>query len=213
MRAFDECDKIADSTGDSAPHPSEDPMIDATQIRKGMIIIMDGTLYRVMEMQLITPGRWKAMVQTKLRNIQVGSQTEHRFRSEERLEQARLDEMEMEFLYEQGGDYVFMNLENYEQVTLSAEAIGDAVKYLKPNTVIVVEMFDGKPVGVNLPHTMDLKVVSTEPRLQGATKTALYKPAVLETGAVVQVPEFIKEGDVIRVDTWDDKYLERAKSK
>ena len=106
-------------------------MIDATQIRKGMIIIMDGTLYRVMEMQLITPGRWKAMVQTKLRNIQAGSQVEHRFRSEERLEQARLDEIEMEFLYEQGGDYFFMNLENYEQVTMSAEAIGDGLKYLE----------------------------------------------------------------------------------
>ncbi len=186
-------------------------MIDATNIRKDMIIIFDGTLYRVMEMQLITPGRWKAMVQTKLRNIQNGSQTEHRFRSEERLEQVRLDELEMEFLYEQGGDYIFMNLENYEQVTLRAEAIGDAIKYLKPNTVIEVELFDGKPVGVNLPHTMDFKVVSTEPRLQGATKTALSKPAVLETGAIVQVPEFIKEGDVIRVDTWEDKYLERAK--
>ena len=186
-------------------------MIDATQIRKGMIIIMDGQLWRVMEMQLITPGRWKAMVQTKLRNIQIGSQTEHRFRSEERLEQARLDEVEMEFLYEQGGDYVFMNLENYEQVTLNAEAIGDAIKYLKSNTVIEIETFEGKPVGVNLPHTMDLKVASTEPRLQGATKTSLYKPAVLETGAVVQVPEFIKDGDVIRVDTWEDKYLERAK--
>jgi len=188
-------------------------MIDATQIRKGMIIVMDGTLYRVMEMQLITPGRWKAMVQTKLRNIQVGSQIEHRFRSEERLEQAHLDEVEMEFLYQQGDEYFLMNLENYEQVTLTAEAIGDAIKYLKPNTVIEVEMFDGKPVGINLPNSMDLKVVSTEPRLQGATKTALYKPAVLETGAVVQVPEFIKEGDVIRIDTRDDKYLERAKTK
>jgi elongation factor P len=186
-------------------------MIDATQIRKGMIIIMDGALWRVMEMQLITPGRWKAMVQTKLRNIQSGSQTEHRFRSEERLEQARLDEIEMEFLYEQGGEYIFMNLENYEQVSLSAEAIGDAIKYFKPNTVIVVEMFDGRAVGINLPNTMELTVTSTEPRLQGATKTALSKPAVLETGAVVQVPEFIKEGDVIRVDTRDDKYLERAK--
>ncbi len=94
---------------------------------------------------------------------------------------------------------------------MNAEAIGEAVKYLKPNTVIEVEMYDGKAVGVNLPHTMDLKVASTEPRLQGATKTALYKPAVLETGAIVQVPEFIKEGDVIRVDTREDKYLERAK--
>jgi len=188
-------------------------MIDATQIRKGMIIIMDGTLWRVMEMQLITPGRWKAMVQTKLRNILNGSQTEHRFRSEERLEQARLDELEMEFLYEQGGDYYFMNLENYEQVTLSAEAMGDAVKYLKPNTVIVVEMYEGKPVGINLPNSMDLKVVSTEPRLQGATKTALSKPAVLETGATIQVPEFIKEGDVIRIDTRDEKYIERVKTR
>jgi elongation factor P len=185
-------------------------MIDATQIRKGMIIIMDGVLWRVMEMQLITPGRWKAMVQTKLRNLQTGSQTEHRFRSEERLEQARLDEVEMEYLYEQDGDYVFMNLENYEQLPLAAEAIGDAVKYLKPNTVIEIEMYEGKPVGVNLPRTMEFKVASTEPRLQGATKTALYKPAVIETGATVQVPEFIKEGDVIRVDTQDDKYLSRA---
>jgi elongation factor P len=185
-------------------------MIDATQIRKGMIIIMDNTLWRVMEMQLITPGRWKAMVQTKLRNILNGSQTEHRFRSEERLEQARLDELEMEFLYEQGGEYVFMNTENYEQVSLNAEAIGEAVKYLKANTVIEIEMYEGKPVGVNLPRTMDLKVVSTEPRLQGATKTALYKPAVIETGATVQVPEFIKEGDVVRIDTLDDKYLGRA---
>jgi elongation factor P len=185
-------------------------MIDATQIRKGMIIIMDGILWRVMEMQLITPGRWKAMVQTKLRNIQSGSQTEHRFRSEERLEQARLDEVEMEYLYEQDGDYIFMNLENYEQLPLNAEAIGDAVKYLKPNTVIEIEMYEGKPVGVNLPRTMEFKIVSTEPRLQGATKTSLYKPAVIETGATVQVPEFIKEGDVIRVDTQDDKYLNRA---
>lgn len=185
-------------------------MIDATQIRKGMIIIMDNTLWRVMEMQLITPGRWKAMVQTKLRNILNGSQTEHRFRSEERLEQARLDELEMEFLYEQGGEYVFMNTENYEQVSLNAEAIGEAVKYLKANTVIEIEMYEGKPVGVNLPRTMDFKVVSTEPRLQGATKTALYKPAVIETGATVQVPEFIKEGDVVRIDTVDDKYLGRA---
>jgi elongation factor P len=188
-------------------------MIDATQIRKGMIIIKDGTLFRVMEMQLITPGRWKAMVQTKLRNIENGSQTEHRFRSEERLEQAFLEEVEMEFLYQQDEDYVFMNLQNFEQLTMSAETIGDGVKYLIPNTVIKVEMFQGRPVGIDLPNSLDLKVVSTEPRLKGATQTALYKPAVLESGAVVQVPEFIKEGDVIRVDTRDDKYLERARTK
>jgi elongation factor P len=188
-------------------------MIDATQIRKGMIIIMDGTLYRVMEMQLITPGRWKAMVQTKLRNIQVGSQTEHRFRSEERLEQAFLEEVEMEFLYKEGDGYFFMNLENYEQITLTAEAIGDGVKYLMPNMVLKVQMFEGTPVGIDLPNAVDLKVTSTEPRLKGATQTSMYKPATVESGAVIQVPEFIKEGDVIRVDTRDDKYLERAKTK
>jgi elongation factor P len=188
-------------------------MIDATQIRKGMIIIMDGTLFRVMEMQLITPGRWKAMVQTKLRNLQTGSQTEHRFRSEERLEQAYLEEVEMEYLYKQGDDYFFMNLKNYEQIGLTAEVIGDGVKYILPNTVIKVQMFEGKPVGIDLPNAVDLKVVSTEPRLKGATQTSMYKPATVETGAVVQVPEFIKEGDVIRVDTRDDEYLERAKTK
>jgi elongation factor P len=188
-------------------------MIDATQIRKGMIIIMDGTLYRVMEMQLITPGRWKAMVQTKLRNLQTGSQTEHRYRSEERLDQAYLEEVEMEYLYKQGDDYFFMNLNNYEQISLTAEVIGDGVKYILPNTVIKVQMFEGKPVGIDLPNAVDLKVTSTEPRLKGATQTSMFKPATVETGAVIQVPEFIKEGDVIRVDTRDDKYLERAKTK
>jgi elongation factor P len=188
-------------------------MIDATQIRKGMIIIMDGTLFRVMEMQLITPGRWKAMVQTKLRNILNGSQTEHRFRSEERLEQAYLEEVEMEYLYKEGDELHFMNVENYEQTTLTAETIGDGVKYIQPNMVIKVQLFEGRPVGVDLPNSVDLKVVSTEPRLKGATQTSLYKPATVETGAVIQVPEFIKEGDVIRVDTRDDKYLERVKAR
>jgi elongation factor P len=204
--------KIFGLTGAAAP-ASGGIMIDATQIRKGMIIIMDGTLFRVMEMQLITPGRWKAMVQTKLRNLQSGSQTEHRFRSEERLEQAFLEEVEMEYLYKQGGDYFFMNLNTYEQISLTADAIGDGVKYLLPNMVIKIQMFEGKPVGIDLPNAVDLKVTSTEPRLKGATQTSMYKPATVETGAVVQVPEFIKEGDVIRIDTRDDKYLERAKAR
>jgi elongation factor P len=188
-------------------------MIDATQLRKGMVILFNGKLHRVMEMQLITPGRWKAMVQTKLRNLADGSQTEHRFRSEERIEQAFLEDLEMEYLYKQGEEYTFMNLANYEQHVLTEEAIGDGVKYLLPNTVIKIQMYDGQPVGIELPNSVDLKVVSTEPRVKGATQTAMSKPAVLETGHSVQVPEFIKEGDVIRVDTRDDKYLERAKSK
>jgi len=186
-------------------------MIDATHIRKGMIIIMNGRLFRVMEMQLITPGRWKAMVQTKLRDVLDGSQTEHRFRSEERLEHAYLEEIEMEFLYKQGEDFVFMNLQNYEQITLTEKAIGDGVKYLLANTVIKVEMFEGRPVGIELPNSVDLLVVDTQPRLKGASQTSMYKPATLETGAVVLVPEFVEQGETIRVDTRDDKYLERVK--
>lgn len=188
-------------------------MIDATQIRKGMVILVDGVLYRVMDMQLITPGRWKAMVQTKLRNILTGTQTEHRFRSEERVEQAILEEVEMEYLYRDGDNFVFMNLETFDQISIPDEAVGDGAKYLLPNTVIKVEMYEGKSVGIDLPTSIDLKVVSTEPRVKGATQTAMYKPAVLETGAVIQVPEFIKEGDVIKVDTREDKYLERTKTR
>jgi elongation factor P len=166
-----------------------------------------------MEMQLITPGRLKAMVQTKLRNLEDGTQTEYRFRSEERIEQAYLEDVEMEFLYQQGDNYHMMNLQNYEQLVMTADSLGDGVKYLLPNTVIKIQMFKGRPVGIDLPNSMDLKVVSTEPRVKGATQTAMSKPAVVETGHVIQVPEFIKEGDVIRVDTRDDKYLERAKAK
>jgi elongation factor P len=188
-------------------------MIDATQIRRGMIIVMNGQLFRVMEMQLITPGRWKAMVQTKLRNIKEGSQMEYRFRSEERVDQAYLEEIEMEFLYQQAGEYFFMNLETYETIRLEAEAIGDGVGFLMPNIVIKVVMYDGKPVGVTLPNSADMKVVTTEPSLRGATVSAVNKPAIMETGIVISVPQFIKEGDVIRVDTRENKYIERVKSK
>jgi elongation factor P len=188
-------------------------MINATQIRKGMIIKMDSSLYRVLETVHITPGRWKAIIQTRLRNMKDGTLLDHRFRSMDRVEQAFLEEPEMEFLYREGEDYIFMNLENYDQLKLSAETIGDAAKYLIPNIVITVEMHDGKPVGVSLPTTVDLTVVRTEPTLVGATKSASAKPAVLENGLTIAVPQFIKEGDVIRIDTRDDEYLERVKIK
>ncbi|MDI6697809.1 MAG: elongation factor P [Candidatus Saccharicenans sp.] len=188
-------------------------MIDATKIRKGMIIKMEGQLYRVMDYQLITPGRWKAMVQTKLRNIKDGSQLEYRFRSEDRVEQAYLEEAEMVFLYRSGDEFYFMNLQTYEQIKLDLEAIGDGVNYLLPDMVLTIEFYEGQPVGIHLPNTVDLKVVETEPILKGATQTAINKPAKLETGLVIQVPQFIKEGDVIRVDTREDKYLERVKTR
>ncbi|MBC7363516.1 MAG: elongation factor P [Candidatus Aminicenantes bacterium] len=188
-------------------------MIDATRIRRGMIIKLEDQLYRVLDCQLITPGRWKAMVQTKLRNIRDGSQLEYRFRSEDRVEQAYLEEVEMIYLYRDGDDFYFMNLQTYEQIKLDVEAIGDGVNYLIPDLVLTIELYEGQPVGIKLPNTVDLTVVETEPMLKGATQSASSKPAKLETGLVIQVPQFIKEGDVIRVDTREDKYLERVKTK
>jgi elongation factor P len=187
-------------------------MINATQIRRGMIIKLDDNLYRVLEAVHITPGRWKAMVQTKLRSLKEGTLLNHRFRSEDRVDQAYLEEVEMQFLYMSGEDAVFMNLENYEQIRLEPEIIGDGINYLVPNIVFKIELYEGKPVGVEPPLTVDMKVVKTEPFLKGATQSASYKPATLETGLTVTVPPFINEGDVIRVDTREDKYIERAKS-
>ena len=145
--------KMIGSTDAPAPHPVEDPMIDATQIRKGMIIIMDGTLFRVMEMQLITPGRWKAMVQTKLRNIQNGSQTEHRFRSEERLEQAYLAEVEMEYLYKEGDHYNFMDNRTYDQTFLTEEQMGEAKNFIKDNTI-----YNNHQAGIRLSVLQTLEI-------------------------------------------------------
>jgi len=186
-------------------------MLDATRLRKGMIIKReDGQLWRVVEMQLITPGRWKAMVQTKLRSLKDNTVTDYRFRSEERVEQAFIDETPMEFLYQSGDDYVFMNQTTFDQVTLSADVIGDVVKYLVPNVVYSVESFEGKPASVVPPITLELKVTHTEPFMKGATASASYKPATLENGMTVMVPPFIKEGDVLKIDTRDDSYLERV---
>lgn len=188
-------------------------MIDATQIRRGMILNMDGILFKVMEVQLITPGRWKAIVQTKLRNLRDGSQTERRLRSEERVEQAILEETEMEYLYREGEDFVFIDLENYEQIKLSPDVIGDGVNYLIPNVVFKIETHDGVAIGIEPPVTVDLLVTETAPFLKGATQSASSKPAALETGLTVTVPQFVKEGDVIRIDTRDNKYLERVRTK
>jgi elongation factor P len=178
-----------------------------------MVIKMSGNLYKVLESVHITPGRWKAMIQTKLRNLKDQTLLDYRFRSEDIVEQAFLEETEMEFLYQGGEDYIFMNLENYEQIKLPLEIIGGGIHYLTPNVVLTVELHEGKPVGVKLPTTVDLRVIKTEPILKGATQSASSKPATLETGINISVPQFIKEGDVVRVDTRENKYLERVKSK
>jgi len=187
-------------------------MINATQLRKGMIIKLEGELYRVVEAVHIAPGNWKACVQTKLRHLKNQNLIDYRFRSEDRVEQAILEEVPMEFLYRDGSDFVFMNLETFEQLSLNEELIGDAVNYLVPNVVFTIEMHEGKPVGVKPPITVDLKVIKTEPYLKGATQSASGKPATLETGLTVTVPQFIKEGDIVRIDTREDKYVERVKT-
>jgi elongation factor P len=185
-------------------------MIQATQLKKGMCIKHDNDLYRVVSTQHITPGNWRGMVQTKIRHLKTGAIMEHRFRSEDRVERAILDESEMEFLYQDGDMYHFMNNETFEQIGLSDEVLGDAVPYLIPNIKLKIEMYEGRPVGIDLPLNVDMKVVETEPAIKGASVSNVGKPAKMETGLVVQVPPFINEGDVIRVDTASGSYVERV---
>jgi elongation factor P len=152
------------------------------------------------------------MVQTKLKSVKSGSIIEHRFRSEDRVEQAFFETHEVEYLYSDGSDYYFMNTETFEQFHLPAELLEDAIPYMIPNIKLQVEFYEGRPIGVEMPASVELRVVSTEPGLRGATVSNVTKPATMETGLVIQVPPFINEGELIRVDTSDGKYLERVKS-
>ena len=186
-------------------------MIQATQLRSGMAILHEGNLCRILSVQHITPGNWRGMVQAKLRNLKSGNSFEYRFRSEDRVEKADLEEHEMEFLYASGDEFHFMNTDTYDQVAITREDLGQAVDYLVPNTKVLVEFYEHRPVGVELPITVDLKVVETQPGMKGATASNSGKPAVLETGLQVSVPQFIDVGDVVRIDTAEGKYLERAK--
>ncbi len=186
-------------------------MIQATQLRSGMAILHEGNLCRVLSVQHITPGNWRGMVQAKLRNLRSGNSFEYRFRSEDRVEKADLEEHEMEFLYASGDEFHFMNTDTYDQVAITREDLGQVVDYLVPNTKVMVEFYEHRPVGVELPITVDLKVVETQPGMKGATASNSGKPAILETGLQVSVPQFIDVGDVVRIATAEGKYLERAK--
>ena len=177
-----------------------------------MIITHQNDLWRVMNVVHVTPGNWRGMVQTKLRNLRSGTQTEYRFRSEDKVERVTLEQHDMEYLYEGDGQYHFMNTETFDQIALERDVLGDAVNYLTANSRIQVEFHEGTPMGVNLPKTVDLRVTETAPGLKSATVTNVLKPATTETGLVVQVPNFINEGDVIRVDTETGAYLSRAKT-
>jgi elongation factor P len=185
-------------------------MINATDIRKGAIIKLEGELYQVLTYHHATPGNLRGFVQTKLRNLKTGTQKDYRFRSTDRVEKAFLDTHELSSLSSDGDHHHFMNTETYEQVSLGPEALGDAVSYLKPETTITVDFYEGKPVGVELPATVELKVVETDPAIRNATVSNVTKPAKLETGLVVQVPPFVEEGDVIKVNTDAGTYISRC---
>ena len=186
-------------------------MIAATQLRPGNVIKHAGELFSVFSVVHRTPGNLRAFVQAKLRNLRTGAIIEHRFRSEDRIEQAILDDSEMQFLYRDGEDFHFMNTESYEQIHLHRDVLGASADYLLPEGMIKVEFYEGKPVGIELPATVDMTVVETEPGLKSATVSNVTKPAKMETGLVVQVPAFINAGEKIRIDTAEGKYLERAK--
>jgi elongation factor P len=185
--------------------------IDATQMKVGMVIEYEKELWRIMTVQHITPGNWRGMVQTKMRNVIRGNQAEHRFRSNDKVERATLEQREMEYLYSDGEGHHFMDTENFEQLALTDDDIGDVKLYLLPNMKVEVEFYEERPLGIELPKTVDLKVVETEPSLKNATASNSPKPAKLETGLKVTVPAFISEGEIIRVDTATGTYLERAK--
>jgi len=184
--------------------------IPATQLRPGMIIKHKDDLHSVFSVEHRTPGNLRAFIQAKLRNLRTGAMFVERFRSPDPIEKVNVDEINMEFLYNDGDDYFFMNTENYEQTHLTRDTLGDAVDYLTSNLQIKVEFFDGKAVGIELPQTVELKIIETEPGLKSATASSVTKPAKTETGLVVQVPPFINEGEVIKVDTAEGTYLSRA---
>src|SRR5438067_12800617 len=168
-------------------------MIQATQMRPGMVIVFNKELYSIFSVNHRTPGNLRGFVQAKMRSLRTGSMMEHRFSSEDRVEKAVLEEHEMEYLYDDGEYFYFMNIENYEQMHLTKELLGDATNYLIPQLKVTVEFYEGKPISVELPATVDMTVIETEPGMKGASVSNVTKPAKMETGLVVQVPPFIKE--------------------
>jgi elongation factor P len=185
--------------------------MNANDLRPGMVIRLNNELFSIHKAEHRTPGNLRAFVQARLRNLRTGALFDYRFRSTDPVDRVVLDETEMQYLYADGDYYHFMNTETYEQIHLHKEVLGDRAFFLVPDVMIKVVFFEGRPVDVELPATVDLKVVETEPGIKGASATNVTKPAKMETGLVVQVPPFVNEGEVIRVDTAEGTYLERAK--
>lgn len=185
-------------------------MINATQIRKGIIILLNDKLYRVDDMEHVTPGKGQAVVQTKLRDLNDMTIRNYRFRSSEKVERVVLDTVEITYSYQEGDHYHFMDNTTYEQITLDKEFLGDNVYYLKEETIYTLESFKGQPMNLTPPITMEFEVAEAEISMKGATVQASYKPAKLDSDMEIMVPSFIEAGNIIRVDTRDGSYVERV---
>lgn len=185
-------------------------MISTNDFRTGLTIELEGDVYQVIDFQHVKPGKGSAFVRSKLRNIRTGAVIEKTFNAGEKIPKARIERREMQYLYNDGKEYNFMDMETYDQITMTADQLGDTVKYLKENMNIQVLSFQGRSIGVELPNFVELEVVETSPGIKGDTASGGSKPATLETGAVVQVPFFINVGDRLQIDTRTGNYIKRA---
>jgi translation elongation factor P len=185
-------------------------VIAATQLKVGMVIMHNGKPHRVTNVLHVTPGNWRGMVQTRLVNIETGANAEHRFRSEDKVDRAPLEEHNLQFSYRAGGDFHFMNTESYEMISLSAEVLGDNVGYLTEGMVIEALYYEGRVVGIEVPMFIELEVKETTPNIKGAAVQNTQKPATLETGLEIKVPPYIEVGDRVKIDTRTGEFVERV---
>lgn len=185
-------------------------MISTNDFHTGLTIELDGEVYSIIEFQHVKPGKGAAFVRSRLKNVRSGSTTEKTFRAGEKMSRAMIERKEMEYLYNNGEEYILMDTESYEQLSLSAHQLGESTRYMKENMRLTMMVYKEESIGIELPHSVELTVVETDPGYKGDTAAGGSKPAKLETGLVVQVPLFINEGDVLRIDTRSGDYLERA---
>jgi elongation factor P len=186
-------------------------VISTNDMRPGMTLDLDGELFSIVDYQHHKPGKGHAMVRTKLKNVRTGAVLDRTFRADEKVELARVDKREMQFLYSDDDGFVFMDNESYDQIHIEPDFVGEAAKFLKENQVVGIPMYQGTPIGIDLPTTVDLTITQTDPGLQGDRSSAGTKPATLETGAIVQVPLFITTGEMVRIDTRTGAYVTRVR--
>ena len=185
-------------------------MISAIDLRKGLVIKIDGELYTVTGFNDVTPGKGRAHMQVSIKSLKQGNVIQKRYRPSDKVEDVFLDHRDMEYLYQEGDNYCFMDTENYEQVFLSKDILGDAMSYIAPNAKVTVSLYENNAIGVELPSSVTLKIIETDPGTKGDTVTNVFKPAKLETGYVTKVPLFINTGEIIKIDTRTGEFMSRA---